>query len=260
MRHRASPLAAAAMGRLLTASILLSSDFKDSFRLTVEVNGGGPLGRVTAEVRTGGKVRVRTEHSEVDLPLRPDGKLAVGQAVGRTGYFRVLREDAFSHRYEGQVELATGEIGDDLMRYYLQSEQIPSAVALGVLVGPDGVVQGAGGVVVQALPGCPDELRDGVAERFSILSKISHRISEGDTPESLLSDVLGGPIRAYEAEPFEFLCECSKARSLDIIASLPRADIKSLLADGGAEVVCHFCETAYHITEPELRNLVARGI
>lgn len=160
MRHRASPLAAAAMGRLLTASILLSSDFKDSFRLTVEVNGGGPLGRVTAEVRTGGKVRVRTEHSEVDLPLRPDGKLAVGQAVGRTGYFRVLREDAFSHRYEGQVELATGEIGDDLMRYYLQSEQIPSAVALGVLVGPDGVVQGAGGVVVQALPGCPESRSD----------------------------------------------------------------------------------------------------
>lgn len=253
--HRALPVAAAALGRLMTGAALLAVDFKEAFRLTVEAEGGGPLGRLVAEIRTGGEMRARVSHPDVDLPLRPDGKLAVGQALGREGFLRVTREDSLGHLYQGQVALVTGEIGEDLMHYYTQSEQIPSAVAVGVLVGTEGLVIGSGGVVVQAMPGCPASVIDQVVEKFSGLHNISRRLHDGETIEGLLRELLPGVIHWYEAEPIGWHCWCSKARSQEILASLPRADIDVLLDDRGAEVQCHFCQQRYQFTEEDLTKL-----
>ncbi|MCY0880560.1 MAG: Hsp33 family molecular chaperone HslO, partial [Firmicutes bacterium] len=178
----ALPVAAAAMGRVTAAAVILSASFKtfaEDFRVSVSVEGGGPLGRILAQCRTGGLVRARVEHPHVDLPLRADGKLPVGQAVGINGLFKVAREGIAGTAYEGQVPLVSGEIAEDLAQYYLLSDQVASAAALGVLVGQDGWVQSAGGLVVQAMPGCSDALIDTVADRYQKLSHISHLLAEG---------------------------------------------------------------------------------
>ncbi len=246
--HHASPVAAAALGRLITAASLLASDFKDAFRLTVEVQADGPLGRLVSEIRTGGLIRARTENSLVDLPLRSDNKLAVGQAVGNRGTLRVTREERGRNPYEGQAPIVSGEIGEDLANYYRISEQIPSAVALGVLIGHEGLVVASGGVVIQALPGIQTVTTDEITDKFQKLHNISWRLSNGETPEDLLREVLPTSIHWLGTDSLEYQCQCSSERSLEIIGSLPTGDLDALIQDKGAEVVCHFCNTAYPIS------------
>lgn len=253
--HQARPVAAAAMGRAASAAILMAADLKDGGMVHVELDGGGPLGRVIAEADAG-SVRARVDHPTVDLPLRPDGKLAVGQAVGRDGYLIVWREDRAGHRYESRVALVSGEIGEDLTRFYAESEQVPAAVALGVLVGRDGVVVASGGVVVQALPGS-GEAAEGVAGRFGALARISHRIAHGETPEQLLAEVLPPPLHLAPPEPVQFRCRCSKERSAAILQSLPHDDLEALWEERGAEVTCNFCRQVYRFGSAELGQWLA---
>ena len=256
--HRALPVAAAAMGRLLSAAAMLGSDMKDhQDRLVVDVHGDGPLGRIVAEVRAPGDLRARVRHPGVDLPLRSDGKLAVGQAVGLNGYFRVSRQNANGEWYQGQVQLQTGEIGEDFLHYLAQSEQVRSAVALGVLVGTEGLVIASGGVLVQALPDCPFELTEYVADKFNGLQQISRRLADGDTIETLLRDLISEPIRWYSPEPLAWHCWCDRSRIAETLKTLPNADLMDLIKDGGAEVTCHFCRSAYHFSGETL--LTFRG-
>lgn len=250
--HQASPLAAAAMGRTLTAAVLLAADFKTAFRLQVELDGSGPLGRVLGEVRTDGKIRARIDHPQVELDLRTDGKLDVGRGVGDNGYLRVIREDDWG-RFESQVELVSGEIGEDLAQYYVQSEQIPSAVAVGVLINRDRSVKAAGGLVVQMLPGGESEAADIIA-KFSVMTTISHRLAEGESPEDLLRAVLPAPLVWANPEPLEFRCRCSRDNSLKILQSLPEEEMDALIQQNGAEVVCNYCKTAYQFSANELRS------
>lgn len=258
--HQAWPVAAAAMGRVMTTAAMLAGDMKDDQgRLTVEVQGDGPLGRVVADIRANGDLRARVQHPTVDLPVRPDGKLAVGQAVGADGYFRVLRQDAQGQWYQGQVELKTGEIGDDFLHYLWQSEQVPSAASIGVLVGTEGVAIGAGGMLVQALPGCPVNLVDQVAHDFEHLTHISRRLANGETLESLIHQVLPEPIRQFPREPLAFHCWCERGRIIDTLRTLPDADLVDLINDGGAEVTCHYCRRAYQFSQEELQSLRGNG-
>lgn len=255
--HQARPVAAAAMGRAASAAILMAADLKDGGIVHLEISGGGPLGRVVAEADPV-SVRVRVDHPAVELPLRPDGKLAVGQAVGRDGHLLVRREDPDGHRFESRVALASGEIGEDLTRFYAESEQVPTAVALGVLVGRDGVVAASGGVVVQALPGS-EEVAEGVADRFGALARISQRIAGGETPEDLLASVLPPPLRLAPREAVRFRCRCSKERSEAIVRSLPIEDLEALWEERGAEVTCNFCRQVYRFGADEIgRWLEAR--
>ncbi len=253
--HQASPVAAAALGRLITAASLLAADFKDEFRLTAEVEAGGPLGRVVAEVRTGGLVRARAEHPTVDMPLRSDGKLAVGQAVGTHGILRVVREERGRTAYEGQAPIVSGEIGEDLANYYRSSEQIPAAVALGVLIGREGLVVASGGLVIQALPGIREMTTDEIAEKFQTLHNISWRLSRGESPEDLLREVLPSPVHWLSTETLDYQCQCSAERSLEIIGGLPESDLVALIQEQGAEVVCHYCNTAYPISLFDLEQI-----
>ncbi|AEJ39335.1 Hsp33 protein [Sulfobacillus acidophilus TPY] len=253
--HQAYPVAAAALGRLISAAAILATDVKDDSRVVVEVDGGGPLGRLVAEIRGGRDIRARIQHPEVNLDLRADGKLAVGQAVGQDGYFRVLREEPVSGGwYQGQVELVSGEIGEDLLHYYTQSEQVPSAVALGVLVGQEGI-QASGGILLQALPGLADDRAQVLTERFQRLDSLSRRLAAGETLEAVLGELLGSDAVLFEPEPIGWHCWCERGRIEDILLSLPDGDYQDLINDGGAEVTCHFCRTAYHFTQEELETL-----
>ncbi|POB09272.1 MAG: Hsp33 family molecular chaperone HslO [Sulfobacillus thermosulfidooxidans] len=256
--HNASPVAAAAMGRLATAAAILSSDFKDPALMLVEVEGSGPLGRVVAEVRDGGRVRAKADHPHIELPLRADGKLAVGQAVGVPGVFRVTREDSSGALYQGQVALVSGEIGEDFAQYYTLSEQIPSAVAVGVLVGTSGEIMASGGLVIQALPGSQDVI-DTVIERLPRLAQISHRLANHETIEALAEDVIGGAVHWFDPEPIYYGCECSETRSLEILSSLPRVELEALIENKGAEVVCHYCHSAYHFSLQQIEQLLIQA-
>ncbi|MDA8205991.1 MAG: Hsp33 family molecular chaperone HslO [Thermaerobacter sp.] len=254
--HRAWPVAAAALGRLVSTAAILGADFKqDQARITVEVSGDGPLGRIVAETRPDGSLRARIEHSDVDLPLNQVGKLAVGQAVGRQGFFRVLRQDHAGEWYQSQVELQTGEIGDDFLHYLAQSEQIPSAVSVGVLVDEKGLIIGCGGVMAQALPGCPTDIVDQVAGQFDHLAHISRRLADGETLEALIGKLLPEPIRWYEKEPLQWQCWCGRCNIQATLGTLPESDIDDLIGDGGAEVTCHFCRQAYHFSVDDLKTL-----
>ncbi|MCL5972555.1 MAG: Hsp33 family molecular chaperone HslO [Firmicutes bacterium] len=255
--QNASPVAAAALGRLISGAVMLTADFKTEFRLMIEVDGNGPLGRTVAEVRTGGLVRARAQNPKVDLSLRPDGKLAVGKAVGNQGILRVVREEAGQAPYEGQTALLSGEIGEDLTRYYFQSEQVPSAVAVGVLIGTDGLVAGAGGIVIQALPGS-EAIADDIASRFKQLDDLSYRLTEGQSPDDLLRHLLPEPIVWYPKELFTYQCQCSREKSIAIVKSLPQDEVLALIQEHGAEVVCHYCNTAYPISLSMLEQIANR--
>ncbi|MDA8194531.1 MAG: Hsp33 family molecular chaperone HslO [Thermaerobacter sp.] len=256
LTHAAFPTAAAAMGRTLTAAVLLGFDVKhEAARVTVEVEGGGPLGRVVAEVRGRGLVRARVTSPQTDPPRRSDGKLNVGHAVGSDGFLRVTRDMGGTALYQGQVALVSGEIGEDLTHYYLQSEQVASAVSLGVLIGRDAMVAAAGGVVVQAMPAANPDLVSGLSEAFTELAQISRQIDRGMSPESLLAKVLPTPIRWHGVEPVAWQCRCSQARSYELLSSLPRADIEALIAEGGAQITCNFCRSAYRVPAADLKGL-----
>lgn len=254
LAHRASPLAAAAMGRLMTAAALISSDFKAQEWVTCDIRGGGVLGRVTAEAYADGLLRARVDVPEADLPLRADGKLAVGQAVGVEGEFAVRRHLANGGQFTSTSPLATGEIGDDLALYLTVSEQVPSAVAVGVLVEADGLVAAAGGLLVQALPGADSSLTEKVSARFQALGGLSHRLAGGARIETILEAALGEDVVWYDPMPLSFGCLCSRARSLDILWSLPAEERASLIEEGGAEVVCHYCRTAYRFDVNDLTS------
>jgi molecular chaperone Hsp33 len=166
-----------------------------------------------------------------------------------------LRELTPGGWYQGQVALVSGEIGDDLLHYYWQSEQTPSALAIGVLVGTDGRVAASGGLLVQALPDLSERERERVSENFRQLSQISWRLSAGETLEALLAEVLGPSLQLYAPEPIGWRCWCSRARMQEILLSLPAGDYQDLVEDGGAELTCHFCRQAYRFDRQDLLAL-----
>jgi molecular chaperone Hsp33 len=246
----ALPLAAAAMGRLMAGAAFFAADLKDGGAVHLELSGGGPLGRVIAEAYADGLLRARVDHPDVDLPLTPTGKLAVGQAVGRDGQLMVQRRFADGGSYTSYAALATGEVGDDLARFLLESEQIPAAVAVGVLVGRDGWVEAAGGLLVQALPGAPPDLVAETAERVGRLDAVSRRLAAGETPEAMLREVLPAPITWADRQPLAFGCRCDRADLEGLLRALPLEERQDMARSGGAEVVCQYCRTAYRY-DPE---------
>lgn len=252
------PTAAAATGRVLVATALLALPLKDG-GVTVRVVGDGPLGGILAAATPEGDVRGYAVHGQVDLPPRPDGKLDVGGAVGRNGVLRVTRESALGRPYTGSAPLVSGEIAEDFASYFLRSEQVPSLVALGVLVGRGGRVRAAGGLIVQVLPGAAG----GVAERLEAnaqrIGAISRALDAGAAPRALVEAALQGfAPRVLERRPLRFRCRCGRRRLAGVLRGLPAADLRAMrVEDGGAEVVCHFCGRRYRFTAAELGAMEA---
>jgi molecular chaperone Hsp33 len=257
-RHQTSWTATAALGRSLTASLLLAQVLtkREQERVTLRVQGDGPLGWIVCEGSKDGKARGYVRHPSAELPARQsDGKLDVGGLVGTNGELAVTRLLENSEPYTGSVELVTGEIGEDVAKYLASSEQINSAVLLGVLVDSHGVTH-AGGVLVQAMPGVSEESLHRLEVNLRGLPQLTTLMRQ----EGLLG-ALGRLLDGLEFSvnpttvPLEFKCRCSREKALDSLRFFGADERAEMIADGGQETVCHWCGTRYEITPDEIRNL-----
>jgi molecular chaperone Hsp33 len=246
------PVPAAALGRCLAGAALLQRlSTKTPSRLMLEVRGNGPLLRVLAEADDEGNLRGMVGDSQVQVPDWPGGKLGVGRAVGK-GYLRVLREYEGGNSYQSQVELVSGEIGEDVAYYLRQSEQTPSAVLLGVLGKPSGVVA-AGGMVVEVLPGAPEEAIARLEENIAKIRGISHLLEEGGADHVVEHILAGFDREVKETRPLRYRCRCSRERLLHHLTLLPAEDRDYLREDDGSiGADCAFCGSHYRFTPEEL--------
>ncbi len=255
-RHRTTPTATAALGRALTAAALLGLDLKTG-RVMIQINGGGPLGEILAESDAEGHVRGLVQRPHVHLtPQR--GKLLVGQAVGRNGYLSVTRDLGLKEPYQGSVALLSGEIAEDLSYYLTVSEQIPSAVALGVFVEEDNSVRAAGGFLIQTMPAATDEQITRTEEVLQKLPPVTTLLREGLTPEEILERIFGpGEVEILEKRPLAYRCRCSRERVEQALVALGPEELKALIQKGEpAKITCDFCGEVYYFDVPELEKLL----
>ncbi|HXX38316.1 MAG TPA: Hsp33 family molecular chaperone HslO [bacterium] len=260
IRHTASPTATAALGRSLTAAALLGADLKDGHSVLLRVLGDGPIGAIVAQADAHGLVRGYAMNPQADLPATPAHKLDVGGLVGKQGMLHVTRDVGLRTPYHGSVPLVSGEIAEDLAAYFARSEQLPSVVALGVLVGPDRRVIAAGGLCVQALPGAPGEVVADLEARARRMPPITQLVAEGCTPEKILTVALGGWKPAFgEVSPVRFHCRCTRQRVEEMLLTLGTKELETLLAqEGQAEVTCRFCGDRYVLGRDDVEELIAR--
>jgi len=256
----AYPTAAAAIGRTLTATVMMGSMLKGKETITVRINGGGPIGVIVADANAHGKVRGYASNPRVHFQY-DSGKLNVGMAVGTTGDLYVTKDLGLKEYFTGQVPLQTGEIGDDFTYYFTQSEQTPSAVGLGVLVSPENEVIAAGGFIIQVMPNA-SEVAIGTLERsLSTIRPVSDMIADGMTPEAMIAELVGeGNFKILETMPLAFECQCSKEKFIPGLTSLGNEELEVMIKeDDGAETVCHFCMKKYQFTAEELEALKVNG-
>ena len=254
--HGATPVCTAALGRLMTGTLMLGIMMKgEDESVTVQIRGDGPMGALVA-VADHGDVRACADNPALELPLREDGKLDVGGAVGRSGRMSVIKDLGMKKQYIGQSELVSGEIAMDFANYFTVSEQQPSLVALGVLVSGEAVLK-AGGLLIQPLPGCPDEIIDQLELRSPMFADISREMTFAPL-EQLCEDWFRGlEPKILERTPLRYRCTCSRERMERALISLGRADLQSLIdEDQGAELVCHFCRSKYQFITAELQEML----
>lgn len=252
-RHHTSPTASAALGRVLTAALLMASDFKNQDdRLSIRVDGGGPAGPIVAAADAQGQVRGYVTHPEADLPAREPGKLAVGELVGTRGVLEVSKDLGMKEPFSGRTSLVSGEIAEDLASYYYYSEQIPALVALGVLVDTDISVRAAGGLMVQAMPGASDQVLELLEKNIIASGNISSLIDRRSSLEEIASVLLKGiPFSVVEEMDLFYSCNCQRERMLAILSTLSWEELEGF-KDEQVEIVCHFCNTRYSFEYEEI--------
>ena len=256
-RHGTWPVASAALGRTLTAGLLLGANLKGDDLLTIRVNGDGPLGALVVSANGCGDVRGYVQNPQVHVPgIRP-GKLGVGLAVGK-GTLSVSKDLGLRDPFTGSVELISGEIGEDIAYYLLTSEQIPSAVSLGVLVETDNSVRAAGGLIIQLMPGAENTLMAELEANLKKLPPVSSLVDQGRSPEEMLRLALGNlEVNIIDKVPVQFNCPCTKERIERILISLGAKELKEIIeTTGEAEVICHFCGEKYNFDGQELNKLL----
>ena len=256
--HKMSPTAAAALGRTLTAAAIMGSMLKSADdSLTIQLNGGGPIGKVVAVGDGNANVKGYVGNPLVDLPLNEKGKLDVGGAIGRDGMLGIIRDLGLKEPYVGQVPLVNGEVAEDLTQYYATSEQLPTAVALGVLVDVDYTIKAAGGFILQVLPGAYDEDIDNVEKTIASISSVTEMLSNGKKPEDIVEQLLADyEIEYFDNVPTKYMCDCSRDRTDRALISLGKEELEKIIEeDGKAEITCHFCDNIYKYTKEELESL-----
>ena len=257
--HHASPLAAAVLGRTLTMTAIMAfSSFKnEDDRLTVTLNGNGLIGKVVCCGMPPVDVKGYVEDPNLDLPLNEKGKLDVGWAVGNSGTLTVIKDLGLKEPYVGRSALQTGEIAEDFAFYYTVSEQTPSLVALGVHVHPDLHVDGAGGILIQTLPGCSDETITRLEQVGANLSSISTMMMEHETLDEIMQMLFGGEFRILQRDVPRFRCDCSRDRIDRVLIAMGYEELKKMRdEDNGADLWCNFCNTTYHYTGEQLDALL----
>ncbi len=260
-KHHTSPVATAALGRLLTAGGMMGSMLKgDDDLLTLQIKGSGPIGAIVVTADAKARVKGYVNHPEVVLPPNAKGKLDVGGAIG-LGMLSVIKDMGLKEPYVGQCILQTGEIAEDLTYYFATSEQVPSSVGLGVLMNKDNTVKQAGGFIVQLMPFAEEAVIAQLEENIKKISSVTSILDEGLTPEGILERVLEGlPIEITDTMDTEFYCNCSKERVSKALISVGKKELESMIADGKPIVMnCHFCDTNYTFETEELKALLKKA-
>ena len=259
--HNTSPVATAALGRLLTGGAMMGSMMKnDSDMLTIQIKGDGPIGGITVTADSKGNVKGYVEHPEVMLPPNAQGKLDVAGALG-IGLISVIKDMGLKGPYVGQTILQTSEIAEDLTYYFATSEQVPSSVGLGVLMEHDNTVKQAGGFIVQLMPFVDDDVVDRLEANIKKISSVTSMLDKGMTPEEILEEVLDGfEVEVKDTMPAQFYCNCTKERVEKAIISIGKKDIQEMIEDGKPiEVNCHFCGKSYEFSVEELKTLIKKA-
>ncbi|MEG0470944.1 MAG: Hsp33 family molecular chaperone HslO [Solibacillus sp.] len=261
-RHNTWPTASAALGRAMTASVMLGAMLKGEEKISIKINGGGPLGTILVDTNANGEVRGYVSNPQIHFDLNEQGKLDVKRAVGTDGLMTVSKDIGLQHPFVGQIPLVSGEIGEDFTSYLFNSEQTASAVGVGVLVNPDNTIQTAGGFIIQLLPGADEEIISAIEERLKGIAPISSMIADGMTPEQILEQVLGEDnVKVLDKMPVQFQCQCSEERVTNAIVSLGNEEIQDMIeTDGKAEANCHFCNENYHFTKEDLEKLMETAV
>ena len=259
--HGTTPNATAAFGRCLTAASMMGNMQKvENGSMTMQVRGGGPIGTITVVSDSEGNVRGCVTEPKVPLVEKYPGKLDVGATVGTDGTLTIIRDLQMKEPYIGSVELVSGEIGDDVTVYFAQSEQTPTACALGVLVDRDQSVKVAGGYLVQLLPGAPDDVIDKVEQGIKQAGAVTKMLEKGMTPEEILTEVCGElGVLFFENEPVCYKCYCSRDRVTSALISLGKQELGEIAQEGKTfPVECQFCDTVYRFTPEDIQNILKK--
>ncbi|MFD0051784.1 Hsp33 family molecular chaperone HslO [Actinomycetes bacterium NPDC127524] len=256
-RHYTWPTASAALGRAMTATVMMGAMLKGEEKLTVKIEGGGPIGAILVDSNANGEVRGYVTHPQTHFDLNEKGKLDVRRAVGTDGLLTVVKDIGLRDHFTGQVPLVSGELGEDFTYYLLNSEQVPSSVGVGVLVNPDNSILASGGFIIQLMPGAEEETISRIEESLNNIPPISKLIQQGLSPEQILEKILGADnLKILETMPVQFVCQCSRERISNALVSLGAEEIRDIInTDGKAEAQCHFCNEKYLFSKEELEEL-----
>lgn len=256
-RHDTWSASSAALGRTMVATLMIGAMHKGDDKITVKVQGNGPAGSIVVDGNAHGEVKGYIQNTQVSLPLNANGKIDVRGAVGTEGILSVIKDLGMKEPFSGQVPLVSGELGEDFTYYMANSEQIPTAMGLSVLVDTDDSIKAAGGFMIQVMPGASDETITAIEQKIAEIPMISRLIENGESPEQILDRLLGAEnVEILEKMPIQFKCDCSKDKFASAIISLGVDEINDMIEqDHGAEAVCHFCNNKYHYTEEDLEDL-----
>ena len=260
--HNTSPVATAALGRLLTAGAMMGVMMKGADDiLTIKIEGDGPIGGLTVTADSKGDVKGYAYNPEVMLPPNEKGKLDVGGALG-IGVLSVIKDIGLKEPYVGQTILVTSEIAEDLTYYFATSEQTPSSVALGVLMNKDNTVRQAGGFILQLLPGASEEVISTLENRLKEITSITSLLDAGNTPEMILEHILGDfDLEILDKIPTQFACNCSRERIEKALISIGKKELQEMIDEGKTiEMNCHFCNKNYPVTVEELKGLLEKAV
>lgn len=256
--HQTTPVATAALGRLATAGCIMGAMLKgEDDSLTLRINGGGPAGTMVVAADYRGNVRCYTEHPEIDLPLKPNGKLDVSGYVGKDGFLGVVKDLGLKEPYATQVPIVSGEIAEDITSYYAISEQIPTVCALGVLVDRDWTVKAAGGYIIQLVPPINEKAIDIIEKNIADMQSVTQMMEAGLTSEQIaLKGLEGLDGEVLDSWDVSYKCKCSRERTEEMLISLGKDELNRLAAeDEETEVCCHFCDKKYYFTRDEILKL-----
>jgi len=256
-RHGSWPTASAALGRAMTAGVMMGAMMKGNEKITLKIEGNGEAGPILVDSDAKGSVRGYITRPQTHFDLNEQGKLDVRRAVGAEGMLTVVKDLGLRENFSGQTPIVSGELGEDFTYYFAVSEQVPSSVGVGVLVNPDNTILAAGGFIIQLMPNTDDATITILEERITTMEPISKLIERGLTPEQVLIYILGEEnVKFLDKMQVQFDCKCSKERFGDAIISLGRQEIQEMIdEDHGAEAQCHFCNEKYQFSEEELEQL-----
>lgn len=256
--HQTLPTASAALGRAATIGAMMGAMLKGEEKLTIQINGDGPIGKIVIDANAKGVVRGYVTNPEVDLPLNPNGKLDVANAVGE-GYIYVIKDLGLKEPYRGSVPIISGELGEDFTYYFAHSEQTPSAVGAGVLVNPDNSIKASGGFIIQVLPGIKDDEVDIIENALATIPPISKLIEDGLSPSEILKEIFKDKLQILETMDIKYECNCSRERIENLLISLGKEEIEDMIEkEGEAEIICQFCREKYHYNDEDLRIILEK--